>query len=80
MASITNQTLLSDKLFKDFIKQYFEDQKTFCRVPQQRIKADFKKFKVYSNIDLIRFTNDVSTRRYLKDTTEFYVTYPYGFK
>ena len=80
LASITNQTLLSDKLFKDFIKQYFEDQKTFCRVPQQRIKADFKKFKVYSNIDLIRFTNDVSTRRYLKDTTEFYVTYPYGFK
>ena len=80
LSSITNQTLLNEKLFKNFIMQYFEDQKTFCRVPQYRIKADYKKLKVYANISLIRFTNDVSTRRYLKDTNDCYATYPYGYK
>ena len=80
LASITNESLLDHNLFKNFIAQYFECQKTHCNVPQYRIRADFKNMKVSSNFDLVRFTNDISTRRYLKDTKDFHVTYPYGYK
>ena len=81
LSSITNQSLLNEKLFNNFLEQYFQGQKVNCQVPQHRIKGDFQNMKVLSNIKLMRFTNDISTRRFLKKTSENpYVTYPYGYK
>ena len=52
-----------------------------CKVPQLRLKGNYEKMKVFSNTQLLRFTNDISARRFLKkDSENPYVTYPYGFK
>jgi hypothetical protein len=81
LSSITNKTLLNEKFFQEFIQQNLKGQKTLCMIPQLRIKGNFKQLKVYSNIEILRFTNDISTRRYLKkDSKDCYLTYPYGFK
>ena len=81
LTSITNDTLLNDNLFKEFIKEYFNNKKMVCKVPQLRLKGNYEKMKVFSNIQLLRFTNDISARRFLKkDSENPYVTYPYGFK
>ena len=81
LTSITNETLLNDNLFKEFIKEYFNNKKMVCKVPQLRLKGNYEKMKVFSNIQLLRFTNDISARRFLKkDSENPYVTYPYGFK
>jgi hypothetical protein len=76
LLSITNQTLFNDELFEEFIKQYFEGQRKNCLVPQYRIRGNFKKMKVFSNIELMKYSNDISTRRFLKKGS--YNTYPYG--
>ena len=52
-----------------------------CQVPQFRLKGNYEKLKVLSQVQLLRFTNDISTRRFLKrDSENPYVTYPYGYK
>ena len=81
LTSLTNQTLLNEKLFQEFIEQYFEGQKVDCQVPQYRLKGDFNNMKILSNIKLMRFTNDISSRRFIKNNPEnLYATYPYGYK
>ena len=81
LSSVTNQTLLNEKLFQSFIDQYFKGKKINCKVPQYRLKGDFQNIKVLSNIKLMRFTNDISSRRVLKKNSDNpYLTYPYGYK
>ena len=86
LQSATSQALINDKLFDKFLKDYFLDKKKECKIPQHHFKGNFKKLKISSSIDLVRFTNDISTRRYLRknnslnDSITSYVTYPYGFK
>ena len=81
LTSITHQTLLNEKLFQEFIEQYFKGQKLHCQVPQYRLRGDFNNLKVMSNIKLMRFANDITSRRMLRKNLENpYVTYPYGYK
>jgi hypothetical protein len=86
LSSSSNHTLLNDKLFDKFIQQYFANEKVQCKIPQHRFKGNLKKLKINSGIDLIRYSNDISTRRYIKkedynlNSPHCYVTYPYGFK
>jgi hypothetical protein len=78
LSSITNQILFNEELFQQFIGEYFNDKKVECKIPQYRLRANYKKLKICSNVQLVRFTNDISTRRYLKKG--LYVTFPYGFQ
>ena len=49
-------------------------------VNQFRTKANFKRLKITSNLEQVKFQNDISKRRVLNGQTLNYQTTPYGFK
>ena len=80
LTSVTNNDLLNENLFKYYIDQHLNNIKEKCKVKQYRIRGNFKKLKVSSNIETVTFTNSISSRRYLPQILDLnHTTFPYGF-
>ena len=75
-----NTTLFNDDFFKLYISQFLKNEKQSIKISQFRRRADYKKFKVNSQLEQITFTNDLSTRRFVDSNTINFLTYPYGFQ
>jgi hypothetical protein len=75
-----SKDVLTDATFDFYIEQFLKKKRETLKVKQQRIKGNFKKFKVNSVIENVTFSNDLSKRRYICRTNAVnYPTFPYGF-
>jgi hypothetical protein len=81
LTSFSNKTLLNEELFEFFIDEYKNRFTYKTKINQYRIKANFKKFSILPSILPISFSNEISSRRYLKfnEINPTCPTYPYGF-
>ena len=82
LSSLTNKNLMNETLFEFYIDEYKKKFKCLTKVNQYRIKANFKNFSITPNILPISFSNEISSRRYLKVDENNLVnpTYPYGYE
>ena len=75
-----NKNVFNDELFKLYIDQFLQNHPAKMLINQYRIKGNFKRLKVSSELEQITFRNDVSNRRIVDSKTLNYKTIPYGFK
>jgi len=70
---------ISQEKYLDFVDSYFKEQYKSIVIPQVRML----KAKVNKPVQTLRpfsFTNDLYIKRYVKDASGCYQTYPYGYK
>ena len=72
------EPIINDKLFDDYLKQYFDKRSLKLNIAQQRHLKEFKKLKITTKVTNVSFSNQVSTRR-LVQVNDIYETFPYGY-
>jgi hypothetical protein len=76
-----SKNILTDELFEFYVNQFVNGTKESLSLKQFRVKGNFKKMKISSEIENVTFTNSLFNRRILcNPITLNYSTYPYGIK
>jgi hypothetical protein len=65
-------------LFHFYLSQYLNDEIQKKNLSQLRIKRSPKKFKTYSTLELVQFSNQVTARRIIVNNCKYLTTFPYG--
>ncbi len=65
-------------LFNFYLSQYLNGEIERKNLSQLRIKKSTKRFKTDSKLELIQFSNQVTTRRTIAKNCKYLTTFPYG--